>query len=264
MRVKQILQSLLVHPAVRHLDIDTPAAVLRHARMIRQKPFLHRLYRDWYGFLRAGLPGRVLGAVVELGSGGGFIREVIPEAVTTDVQPTAGLCMALDATAMPFRNRSLKAILMVDVLHHLSCVSDFFQDASRCVNAGGVIAMIEPWNTAMSRLFYRNFHREPFDSDTRNWHLPGGGPMSGANQALPWILFQRDRRRFMKTFPQWNLQAIRLHTPFCYILSGGVSYRGLTPAATYAFWRALEEKLAPWMHHLGMFATITLVRKPGV
>lgn len=259
--VKNWFQSVLAHPEIRGADIDEPAAVLRHARIINGKPFLRGLYAEWYGMLRSALPQGVPGAVVELGSGGGFIREVIPEAVTTDVQPAGGLCTALDATALPFRRGSLKAIVMVDVLHHLPRVSSFFRDASRCVNTGGVIAMIEPWNTAWSRFFYRHFHREPFDPDATDWQVAGGGPMSCSNQALPWILFQRDRIRFQKTFPQWELQEIHLHTPFRYVLSGGVSYRGVMPAFTFNFWQSAEKKLAAGMRYFALFATIKLIRK---
>jgi len=249
------------HLPVHGGNIDGPEMIRRHSRIIRQKPFLRQLYTDWYTSLRNALPQGVPGAVLELGSGGGFLREVIPEALTSDIRPDPNLCAALDATALPFCDRSLKAILMVDVLHHIPRVASFFEEASRCVNSGGVIAMIEPWNTAFSRLVYRHLHREPFEADAGSWHFPGGGPMSRSNQALPWILFQRDRSRFRQLFPQWQLASIRLHTPVRYLLSGGVSYTSFMPASTFAFWCWTERKLKPLMPALAMFATITLMRK---
>ena len=253
-------KSMHFQSAVR-FDIDAPETILRHADIIRQKPFLRLLYRDWYESLRSAVPKVVPGAVIELGSGGGFIQEIIPQALTSDIHPTPGISMTLDATVMPFRSQSLKAILMVDVLHHLPRVSDFFSEASRCLTSGGVIAMIEPWNTLFSRLFYRYLHHEPFEPQAAGWHFTPGKPMSSSNQALPWILFSRDRLKFQATFPEWELSLIGLHTPLRYLLSGGVSCRGLVPAFTFDLWRAVEEKLTACMRYLAMFATIKLVRK---
>jgi hypothetical protein len=39
--------------------------------------------------------------------------------------------------------------------------------------------------------------------DAADWSFPAVGPLSGANGALPWILFERDRARFEREFPQW-------------------------------------------------------------
>jgi hypothetical protein len=48
--------------------------------------------------------------------------------------------------------------------------------------------------------------------------------------------------------------------PFRYLISGGVSMRTLMPAWTFGLWRAVENALAPWSRHLGMFAQIVLER----
>ena len=36
---------------------------------------------------------------------------------------------------------------MVNTLHHLPDVKVFLAEASRCLQPGGTISMIEPWNT---------------------------------------------------------------------------------------------------------------------
>jgi hypothetical protein len=140
----------------------------------------------------------------------------------------------------------------------------FFAEAARCVRPGGRIVMIEPWVTAWSRFVYRRFHHEPFDPAAARWEFPPAGPLSGANMALPWIIFQRDRRRFEGEFPQWQLQSIRPCTPFCYILSGGVSMRSLCPGAAFGFWRGVEAMAHPLRGSLAMFARITLVKATGI
>jgi hypothetical protein len=104
-------------------------------------------------------------------------------------------------------------------------------------------------------------HHEPFDTRCSGWDFPQGGPLSKANQALPWIVFQRDRLLFERMFPQWDIAKINLHSPFCYLLSGGVSLRSFMPGSLFGMWRAIEDKLQPCMHLLAMFAKVVLLRK---
>ncbi len=91
---------------------------------------------------------------------------------------------------------------MINVLHHLPEVQHFFREATHCMQSGGVISMIEPWLTPWSKPIYQNFHHEPFDDIADKWSVPSQGPLSGANGALPWILFHRDREQFELQFPK--------------------------------------------------------------
>ena len=107
--------------------------------------------------------------------------------------------------------------------------------------------MIEPWVSAWSRFVYRNFHHEPFLPDASDWTFAESGPLSGANGALPWIVFERDRVTFSGEFRQWRIDSIRPTMPFRYLLSGGVSLRSLMPGWTFGAWRGIERALDPWM-----------------
>jgi len=258
----QILRNLLFHPDVRDIDINAPETILRHARLIRKKEFLRQLYDEWYRSILQTIPLDAPGIVVELGSGGGFIHEINPSVFTTDILNAPNLDAVLDASNLPFKGHSLKAIVMVDVLHHLPRVREFFREAARCIQTEGSIVMIEPWNTLWSQWIYRRFHREPFDPKVRNWRILNGGPMTGSNQALPWILFDRDREQFNSDFPEWSLDNLQLHSPFSYLISGGVSIRSLLPGKFFRICREIEDLLAPLMPKLAMFATIRLIRTP--
>jgi SAM-dependent methyltransferase len=168
--------------------------------------------------------------------------------------------VVLSGQALPLGARSLRAIVMTDVLHHIPQSRQFLAEAARCVRAGGRLVMIEPWVSTWSSFVYSRLHHEPFEPDAADWAFPAGGPLSAANTALPWIIFQRDRARFEREFPEWRLIGTRPFMPFRYLLSGGVSARGLTPAWTFGLWRGLEALLEPWMERLGMFAHIVLER----
>jgi SAM-dependent methyltransferase len=254
-----LLRPWLAHPLTRDVHIDEPSAVEVRYRIIKEKTFLRRIYKEWYEQLIAGLPSGQ-GAVLEIGGGTSFLREQLPEAFTSDVLHHPRVDVVLNGLALPVADGALRGILMVDVLHHLPEPRRFFTEAARCVRPGGVIVMIEPWVTAWSKFVYGNLHHEPFSPETKQWEFPCSGPLSAANGALPWIIFDRDRAQFTREFPAWSIHKIEVQMPFRYLLSGGVSMKSLTPGWTFGFWETLERALQPWMHNLGMFAFISLQR----
>jgi SAM-dependent methyltransferase len=249
----------LAHPLTRGMALDDPRTTALRREIVRSKPFLRRLYGDWYRALAAAVPPGE-GGVLELGSGAGFLAEFVPGLITSDVFACPGVQRVVDARELPFAPGELRAILMTDVLHHVSEARRFFAGAARCVRPGGVVSMIEPWVTPWSRVVYRRLHHEPFRPEAAEWEFPASGPLSGANGALPWIIFERDRAVFEREFPHWRIAGIRPQMPLRYLLSGGVSMRSLLPGAAYGAARGVERLLSPLMRRLGMFAHVTLVR----
>lgn len=254
-----IVKRLIEHPLTRGLDIDSPEATRLRCRIIKEKPFLRRIYEEWYETIKDQLPGNVPGPVLELGSGGGFLDEHIPGLITSEVLPVPGIGILADARRLPFRRGGLSAIVMIDVLHHIPDVESFFKSAADCVGPGGRIIMIEPWVTEWSRFVYTKLHHEPFEPETVAWRFPKGGPLSQANSALPWIVFCRDREKFERMFPEWQITRIDPHMPLSYLLSGGVSMRSLIPGALFDITRKMENRLN--MENRAMFATIVITRK---
>jgi len=256
-----LLRRLLAHPLTASLDLDDPATTELRRQIIASKPFLKDIYAEWYSLLAASLPSAG-GDVLELGSGAGFCSEYISGLITSDVFPCPGVQMVINAADLPFLTGSLRAIVMTNVLHHVPEVARFLSEAARCLRAGGRILMVEPWVTSWSRIIYSRFHHEPFQPEAPDWSFPSSGPLSGANGALPWILFERDRSRFLQEFPQFAIEEIRPFLPFRYLVSGGVGLRSLMPGFTHAAWVGLERTLQSQMRRLGMFAFISL-RKHG-
>ena len=119
--------------------------------------------------------------------------------------------------------------------------------------------MIEPWRTPWSQWVYTHLHSEPFVHDSE-WAIPRSGPLSGANGALPWIVFQRDRALFETQYPRWRIRTIEPMMPVSYLLSGGVSMRSLMPGFMYRPIRALERIF--FQKHWAMFALIELELAP--
>lgn len=259
--MKNLFDHLFQHPLTSGMDVDDSRTTELRRKIIRSKRFLCRLYEEWYDLIRSRIPSGD-GPVVELGSGAGFMKERIPNLITTDVLPVAWVDCVLPADGrLPFGNASLKAIVMTDVLHHLNDPRHYFREATRTVKPGGVVVMIEPWLTSWSRIVYRRLHSEPFLPDVEQWELTKSGPLSGANSALPWIIFERDRSRFEHEFPEWTSAAIEPFMPFSYLFSGGVSFRSFAPGWAYGYLRTIEHTIGRIEQWAAMFALIKIIRK---
>jgi SAM-dependent methyltransferase len=255
------LKSLLAHPLTKGLALDDPRTTELRAQIIQSKPFLRRIYADWYRLIQSRIPpgdGRVL----EIGSGGGCFGEFVPEAVRSELFFCPNVHVVTDARELPFASGSLKAIAMTDVFHHIPQSESFLKEALRCLVPGGRIIMVEPWVCAWSKLVYSRFHHEPFQPQSESWDIPPTGPLSGANGALPWIVFVRDRKLLSIKFPELEIETIEPMMPLRYLLSGGVSMRSLVPGVLYGPWRALEKAASHWNHQLGMFALFCIRKIP--
>lgn len=253
--MRGFLNRWLAHPLTRNLSVDSPETTARRRHIVREKAFLAAIYREWYGCLVSSLPEG--NRVLEIGSGAGFLKDVLATAITSEIFHVRGIDLVADACRLPFAAGSLDAIVMTDVFHHIPDAAGFLNEAARCIRPGGRVIMVEPWKTPWSEWVYRNLHPEPFEPDGE-WTIPKSGPLSGANGALPWIVFCRDLERLESEFPVWRLQRITPLMPVSYLLSGGVSMRIAVPGCLYGVCRALETFLAP--ARSGMFAHIVLER----
>lgn len=254
-----MLKRLLAHPLTRDLAADDPATTALRRRIIREKRLLRRLYLEWYSLLADAVPPGP-GAILELGAGAGFLNEVIPQAVASEVFLCPGTDVVLDGCRLPLRDGSLKALLMVDVFHHVPDVECMLAEAVRTLVPGGCLAMVEPWVSSWSRFVYAHLHPEPFEPEALGWSFASSGPLSGANSALPWMVFARDRGRFEARFPELTIETLRPGYPLVYLATGGVSLRSLSPGWSYPLWRGLEGLCSPFMRHVAMFAVIVLRR----
>jgi SAM-dependent methyltransferase len=241
-------------------DLDDPSTTLLHAKIVRQKPFLKNTYLDFYREFQTAFADTKGKTLVELGSGGGFLKEILPDVITSDVLHISTVDKVFSALAMPFDDASVDAFFMVDVLHHIPDAELFFKEALRCLISGGKIIMVEPANTPFGRFIYKNFHHEHFDP-TGKWHLEATGPLSVANGAIPWIVFSRDRKIFESKFPTLTILRIQPHTPLRYLISGGLSLRQLLPSCLYPVVKGIEFLLTPLNTLLGMFQTIELQKQ---
>jgi SAM-dependent methyltransferase len=241
--------------------LDDPGRISEIRAAIARKRSLQRFYeRNYqrYGEALARCPQA--GIALELGSGGGFAKEAIPGLITSDVLPYYGIDMVVDGTHLPFRSETLRFIGMTNVFHHVPDVELFFAEAERCLEPGGRVLIIDQHVGLISRLILGYLHHEPYDPDAAEWRFRSDGPLSGANGALAWIVFVRDRQRFSRLFPRLAVAAYRPHTPLSYWLAGGLKRWNLVPGWATGAADALDAVLLRCSEELGSFADVELIK----
>lgn len=238
-------------------DLDDPKTTLAHRDIILQKPFLKRLYMDWYKVFIDRSKKIKNGKYLEIGSGGGFLKEVFPEVITSDILSLPNVDQVFSAEQLPFKDNELASIMMLNVFHHIPKPHLFLKESQRTLIRGGIVIMTEPANSNLGRFIYKRFHHEPFE-EKGGLEIEAGNPLSNSNQALPYIYFEREAELFQKEYPLLKIKSIRYHSPFSYIISGGVSRSAMLPDFMFPLVKGAEWFLKPFSKQIGLFCTIEL------
>jgi SAM-dependent methyltransferase len=235
------------------------ATLLSHCARWQEKPALRAVYHDYYRRMAARARA---GRTLEIGSGTGWLRTLLPGAILSDVQAAPWLDVVADAQRLPFQTQSFDTIVLLDVLHHIELPARFLAEAERILKPGGRLIMIEPAITPLSRIVFALFHDEPVDLKADA--LREGSPSAGrdpylANQALPTLLFGRSDDRLARRFPHLALKERRYLSLFAYPLSGGFRRFSLIPKALVRPLLRIEEMLLPivgWLFAFRLLVTL--------
>ena len=260
------LRLWLYEPNVRGVNVDDNALLSIHSSILREKRLLRSAFETFYHDMMR-LCDRffsVDGLEVELGTGAGFFKKLRPGLITSDVRKGPHICMELDAQAMALADNSVRCVYAINVFHHLSDPELFFAELARVLRPGGGCILIEPHGGFSSALLHRYLHSdEHFNPAAPGWRTAEiGGPLSGANQAMAHIVFQRDLAHFQNKYRAqleivhrgYELNALR------YLLSGGLNFRQLVPSFM-AYPLLLVEKVASPLARYWSLHQIIVIRK---
>jgi SAM-dependent methyltransferase len=256
------LADLLRDPSVKSVDVDGGDRLRVHSRMIAQKPMLRDVFTGFHHMFdrldKEHLSGS--GARVEIGAGVAPIRDSYSDVLATDIVPGPGLDRVLDAERMDFPDRSVRVLFGQNCFHHFPHPNRFFEEVDRVVEPGGGVILLEPYHGPFAAfLFRRLFHTEGYDKGFPSWETPTLGPMNGANQALSYIVFERDRAEFERRFPRLHI----VHQETCnnyliYLFSGGLNFRQLWPNRVTPLLLLIQQMLSPLTRWLALHHVIVI------
>ncbi|WP_420155732.1 class I SAM-dependent methyltransferase [Siphonobacter sp.] len=235
----------------------------RHRKKWHEKKILRIIYSEWYQMILKDL-SPVSGPTVELGGGGGNFKEFKPDVITSDIEPHPWIDLVFDAHQMPFQAGEVSNLVMVDVLHHLSNPVHFLEEAYRVLQPGGRLIMLEPYPSPFSLPIYRKFHPEPFIMDVDYFSKTGIDQKDpwDANQAIPYLLFYRDRKKFEERF-KGRLQIKQQNRLSCllYPASGGFENKSFIPDGLIPLFQFAEKMLTPVRSLLAFRCYVVLEKK---
>ncbi len=220
-------------PLIEDINIDGEDRLTAHRRMLSHKQVLRDVFLDFHLLFRKLDEKYFLaeGKRIEIGAGIAPIRDTFPDVLATDIVRGDHLDRVLDAENMDLPDNSVRVIYGQNCFHHFPHPDQFFSELDRVLAPGGGAILLEPYYGPFASFLYKRlFKTEGFDKEFPSWETPVTGPMNGANQALSYIIFQRDRAIFERKHPALKIVHQQVcHNHLKYLVSGGLNFRQLLP-----------------------------------
>jgi SAM-dependent methyltransferase len=224
------------------------------------KPILRKIYHHFYTIIAAQLTDKNESDIVELGSGIGNLKSVIPQAICTDLFANPWIDQVENAYKLSFKDNSLSNIIMFDVFHHIGYPGDVLQEMHRTLKSGGRLIIFEPGMSLLGFLVYGLFHHEPVKRFSKiNWNRPQHIAISDlgyyAAQGNASRIF-RNQKYLNLLSENWNLVTVKRFSEISYVLSGGYSKKQMFPDRFFPFLTKIDKALD---YFPALFATRILI-----
>lgn len=235
------------------------AEILQNEGYWQKKPILRQIYRAFHEEIAKHLSTLPSPLVVELGSGIGNIKEVIPHALRTDLFPNPWLDQTENAYALSFGKETVSDLILFDVFHHLRYPGTALREFWRVLRPGGRVLVFDPFISLLGVVVYGLLHKEPIAwRQEVVWYAPPGWDAHqvdyyAAQGNATRVFFSRLTPSLLR---DWNIVTRKRFAALSYVASGGYSGPQLYPDSLYPLLRTLDswlDKLPP------VFATRILV-----
>ena len=245
-----MLRDLLGLKELEKIDVDSKKRINVHRKILETKPIIKNVFQEVHK-LFINLDENYLsgdGKKIELGAGAYPIKETYSEVISTDIVDGDNIDQVIDAMNMDLKPNSVRVFFGQNVFHHFSDPKKFFTEIDRVLETGGGAILLEPYYGLISSLIYPHISAtEAFDKKQLDWKGNHTGPMKGANQALSYIVFKRDKDKFLNDFPNLEIKYHKTTNNYMrYLLSGGLNFKQLIPNFMERPIQLLEYLLKPF------------------
>jgi SAM-dependent methyltransferase len=217
-----------------------------------RKPGLRAVYETFYREIAARIRRDIKGKIVELGSGLGNIKALLPDCVTTDIFPNSWIDQVEDAYQLSFESGSVSNLILFDVWHHLQFPGSALKEFGRVLAPGGRIIIFDPAMGLIGRFALGCFHREPLGlNQPITWDAPDGG----SSKEFSYYAAQGRASRiftgpeFKSRLADWRIDELAYFSGLAYIATGGFRGPQFVPRFVLEWLTSLDSVLSkfPWI-----------------
>lgn len=225
----------------------------------QNKPILRTIYREFHEAIAKQLSELPNPLVVELGSGIGNIKDVIPHCLRTDLFANPWIDQTENAYELSFPDSTVSDLILFDVFHHLRHPGTALRECWRVLQPGGRLIIFDPFISLLGLIVFGVYHPEPVAWwNEIVWNAPEGWSAKdsdyyAAQGNATRVFFGRMVKTLLK---DWNIVCRQRLATISWAASGGYSGPQLYPDQLYSQMRKLDGifDFIP-----GLFATRTLI-----
>lgn len=226
----------LMYKELKEINIDSDELIEFHRSKLLNKQMIHNVFKEFYktcyNLSKSYNLTSKNGSNIEIGSGSSLFKHYYPDIISTDIKISKYNDMVLNAQDMiNIPKNSVNTFFAINCFHHFPDPELFFNEIERTLEKGATCIIVEPYFGLLSSFLYKRLcDTEIFDKKQKNWQYMSSGPMSGANQALSYIVFFRDKNIFLKKYPNLEIVNTTIFNNYLrYLFSGGLSFKQLLP-----------------------------------
>jgi len=229
----------------------------------QRKPVLQRAYRDFHRRVAAHVDRSIPGRIVELGSGIGNIRDVIPNCLRTDLFPNPWIDQVENAYALTFGDGEVSHLILFDVFHHLEFPGTALRECRRVMSPGGRLIIFDPYISLTGRIVYGPLHHEPIGGDRA---IVSDAPSSFDPLQHSYYAAQGNATRMFwngespEVLDGWEIVTRERIGAWAYALTGGYSKPQLYPTFLYPVMKGVD-RLAELVPDLTALRALVVLRR---